>query len=138
MLRNHSRSCLGLDVFMEVACTDKLMDDLKSALLQADSKFIVKNIKAHAVGTDDQAAKEKSAGEKAKEIIWFPMSIWDLDRCHHLHTNYQPDMDSRHPGFSDKAYRARRERIAEIAFTFRHGDVIPDVEYTPDEVKTWG
>lgn len=122
---------------MEVLCTDRLMDELKSVLLQADSKFIVKNIKAHGTAAD-HAAKGKSEAEEKKETIWFPMSIWELDQCHHLHTSYQPDMDSRHPGFSDKAYRARRERIAEVAFSFRQGDAIPRVEYTPDEAKTWG
>jgi tyrosine 3-monooxygenase len=127
----------GLDVFMEVICTDKLMDDLKRALFQSDSKFIVKNIKAHAAGSDKQT-KEGNNETGSTDIIWFPMSIWELDKCHHLHTSYQPDMDSRHPGFSDKAYRARREHIAKIAFSFRHGDPIPVVEYTPDEVKTWG
>jgi len=126
---------LGLDVFMEVICTDKLMDDLKRVLFQSDSKFIVKNIKAHALSLDKQS---KEINNENNDIIWFPMSIWDLDRCHHLHTSYQPDMDSRHPGFSDKAYRVRREHIAQIAFSFRHGDSIPKVEYTVDEVKTWG
>ena len=127
----------GLDVFMEVVCTDRLMDDLKRVLFQSDSKFIVKNIKAHAFPSDKQSTENNNETD-ASETIWFPMSIWELDRCHHLHTTYQPDMDSRHPGFSDKAYRARREHIAQIAFTFRHGDSIPKVEYTLDEVKTWG
>ena len=128
---------VGLDVFLEVVCTDKLMDDLKSVLLQSDSKFIVKNIKAHA-SSSDKGSKAAAAEKEKKNVIWFPMSIWELDRCHHLHTSYQPDMDSRHPGFSDKAYRARREHIAKVAFSFRHGDCIPNVEYTLDEVKTWG
>ena len=113
------------------------MDDLKRTLLQADSKFIVKNIKAHATSLV-QGSNGSSKDNEKNSIIWFPRSIWDLDRCHHLHTSYQPDMDSRHPGFSDKAYRARREHIAEVAFSFRQGNCIPRVEYTPDEEKTWG
>ncbi|CAF3890174.1 unnamed protein product [Rotaria sp. Silwood2] len=127
----------GLDVFMEVLCTDKLMDDLKRDLFQSDSKFIVKNIKPH-TSPLHRESNETNDENDTNDIIWFPMSIWDIDRCHHLHTNYQPDMDSRHPGFSDKAYRARREHIAQIAFDFRHGDLIPRVEYTLDEIKTWG
>lgn len=129
---------LGLDVFMEVVCTDRLMDDLKRVLFQSDSKFIVKNIKVNTSSPSDKQSKEGKGEIATNDIIWFPMTIWELDRCHHLHTNYQPDMDSRHPGFSDKAYRARREHIAQVAFSFRHGDTIPRVEYTPDEVKTWG
>ena len=128
---------LGLDVFMKVVCTDKLMEDLKRALYQSNSKFRVKTIKVH----DPEIEKPSTIidGEnKTDDITWFPMSIWDLDKCHHLHLTYQPDMDSRHPGFSDKAYRARRDHIVKIAFAFRHGDIIPRVEYTDDEVKTWG
>jgi len=131
-------SCVGLDVFMEVLCTDKLMDELKRDLFQSDSKFIVKNIKAHVPSTEQQSSSTNKNANTENNNIWFPMSIWELDKCHHLLTHYQPDMDSRHPGFTDKAYRARRERIAEVAFTFRYGDVIPHVEYTPEETKTWG
>ncbi|CAF1321618.1 unnamed protein product [Adineta ricciae] len=137
----NSEAPKGLDVFMEVVCTDKLMDDLKRVLFQSNSKFIVKNIKAHArsssTSSSGQDSKDGNAKPAADDTIWFPMSIWDLDKCHHLLTHYQPDMDSRHPGFSDKAYRARREHIANVAFTYRYGNPIPIVEYTPDEVKTW-
>ena len=42
-----------------------------------------------------------------------------------------------HPGFSDPAYRARREAIAEVGRRHRHGDPIPDVVYTPDEDDVW-
>lgn len=124
---------------MDVVCTDKLMDDLKRVLFQSNSKFIVKNIKTHArsSSTSGQESKETNAETATNNVIWFPMSIWELDKCHHLLTNYQPDMDSRHPGFSDKEYRARREHIARVAFSYRHGDIIPKVEYTPEEVKTW-
>jgi hypothetical protein len=123
---------------MEVICTDKLMDDLKRVLFQSDSKFIVKNIKVHESSSSDKLSNDNNNENNTNDIIWFPMSIWELDKCHHLHTSYQPDMDSRHPGFSDKAYRARRENIAQVAFAFRHGDPIPRVEYSIDEVKTWG
>ena len=119
---------------MEVKCTDKLMDNLKRDLFQSDSKLFIRNIKVHTSKLNNEFDDENNI----KNTIWFPMSIWDLDRCHHLHTNYQPDMDSRHPGFSDKEYRARREHIAQIAYNFRHGDCIPKVEYIPDEIKTWG
>ncbi|XP_028967899.1 tyrosine 3-monooxygenase [Galendromus occidentalis] len=70
--------------------------------------------------------------------IWFPSHITDLDFCTHVLTKFEPDLDSDHPGFNDIAYRARRKKIAEVAFDYKEGQLIPDADYTPDEVKTWG
>ncbi|XP_078232338.1 tyrosine 3-monooxygenase isoform X1 [Pogona vitticeps] len=68
---------------------------------------------------------------------WFPTKIRDLDRCHHLVTKYNPDLDCEHPGYTDPEYRKRRAFIADLAFNFRHGDPLPRVEYTPQEIATW-
>ncbi|EPB72513.1 Biopterin-dependent aromatic amino acid hydroxylase, partial [Ancylostoma ceylanicum] len=40
-------------------------------------------------------------------------------------------------GFKDQVYRERRKYFADIAFNHRHGDKIPRIEYTPEEVETW-
>ena len=42
-----------------------------------------------------------------------------------------------HPGVADRAYRARRAAIAEIAARFRPGEPIPDVEYVAEEDEVW-
>ncbi|XP_043218203.1 tyrosine 3-monooxygenase-like [Amphibalanus amphitrite] len=68
---------------------------------------------------------------------WYPSHISELDLCNHLMTKYEPDLDMEHPGFADKEYRARRHAIANIAFTYKQGEPIPRVEYTPQEVDTW-
>jgi len=42
-----------------------------------------------------------------------------------------------HPGFRDVAYRARRNRIAEIALAYRPGEPIPEAPYTTEEHEVW-
>lgn len=42
-----------------------------------------------------------------------------------------------HPGFSDAAYRARRNEIARLALEHRPGSPPPDAPYTPEEHALW-
>jgi phenylalanine-4-hydroxylase len=42
-----------------------------------------------------------------------------------------------HPGFRDQDYRNRRNRIAQIALSYRAGATIPDAPYTPQEHRVW-
>ncbi len=42
-----------------------------------------------------------------------------------------------HPGFRDPVYRARRNEIARFALSYREGDPLPRVDYTPEEQAVW-
>lgn len=62
---------------------------------------------------------------------------WDPDAAALLLSRRQlVDLDQDHPGFRDAEYRARRDRIARIAFDYRDGPV-PEVEYTDEEHGVW-
>ncbi len=42
-----------------------------------------------------------------------------------------------HPGFRDLKYRARRNRIAQLALSYQAGEEIPDAPYTREEHQVW-
>ncbi|HEY0380286.1 MAG TPA: phenylalanine 4-monooxygenase [Pyrinomonadaceae bacterium] len=46
-------------------------------------------------------------------------------------------LDPDHPGFRDKEYRARRNRIAQIALDYEPGTPITDAPYTAEEHGVW-
>eukprot|EP00055_Hartaetosiga_balthica_P005198 m.14889 g.14889 ORF g.14889 m.14889 type:complete len:442 (-) comp4389_c0_seq1:168-1493(-) len=69
---------------------------------------------------------------------WFPHKIRDLDQFANRILSAGKDLDSDHPGFHDAKYRERRSYFADIAINYRHGEVIPKIDYTKEEINTWG
>ncbi|CAH0547253.1 unnamed protein product [Brassicogethes aeneus] len=71
-------------------------------------------------------------------VPWFPRRIRDLDRFANQILSYGAELDSDHPGFTDPEYRKRRKYFADIAYNYRHGEKLPHVDYTEEEIETWG
>ncbi|KAM3718762.1 Tyrosine 3-monooxygenase [Dirofilaria immitis] len=71
------------------------------------------------------------------KIQWFPKHIADLDKCYHCVVKYEPTSDPRHPGYGDESYIQRREQLNIIAKAYKYGENLPDIEYSPEEHKTW-
>ncbi|XP_025408150.1 protein henna [Sipha flava] len=71
-------------------------------------------------------------------VPWFPLRIRDLDKYANQILSHGAELDADHPGFTDPVYRTRRKYLADIALNYRHGDPLPHIEYTEQEIKTWG
>ncbi|XP_031826596.1 tyrosine hydroxylase ple [Nomia melanderi] len=120
--RPSKREGLQFDVLVKVDMT-------KQSLLQ-----LIRNLRQSSALDGVTLLADNSVSIKDP---WFPRHASDLDNCNHLMTKYEPDLDMNHPGFADKEYRARRKVIAEIAFAYKYGDVIPSIPYTETENETW-
>ena len=73
-----------------------------------------------------------------REVPWFPRHISELDALASRCLDAGTDLEADHPGFSDPVYRARRGELASIAEKFNFAEKIPHIDYTPDEIATWG
>lgn len=70
-------------------------------------------------------------------VPWFPRKLSDLDSFADKTLEYGAELSADHPGFTDQEYRRRRAEITAISRTYRTGQPIPHIEYTPQEIATW-
>lgn len=75
---------------------------------------------------------------QSRRVPWFPRKIRDMDFVASQILDAGLDLQSDHPGFNDPVYRARRAELASIADNYKHGERIPRIKYTQDEINTWG
>lgn len=73
-----------------------------------------------------------------REVPWFPRHISELDKIAIRVLDAGSELQCDHPGFHDVEYRERRTRLAQLADRHKYGEEVPYINYTSDEVKTWG
>ena len=75
---------------------------------------------------------------QSKRVAWYPRRLNELDLVASQVLDAGTELQSDHPGFNDKQYRARRQELADISASYRQGDRIPHITYTQNELTTWG
>jgi len=121
--------------------TRKMADKSIDVLLQTElsprnAQLLVDKLKAFDF-VESVESEERFQKELVEQQRWFPTHISDMDKCNHLVLKFQPELATDHPGFHDPEYRKRRVEISELAFTYRHGETLPTVNYTEQETATW-
>ncbi|SPQ97502.1 unnamed protein product (mitochondrion) [Plasmodiophora brassicae] len=73
-----------------------------------------------------------------RKVPWFPRRVTDMDLIVQTVLDAGDELESDHPGFHDQAYRDRRARITQAAAAYKHGEPIARIDYSQEEVGTWG
>lgn len=72
-----------------------------------------------------------------RDVAWFPRHAAELDHIANNTLEAGAALQADHPGFADRAYRARRAEVDRLARDYRHGGEFPVVQYNQAENATW-
>ncbi|XP_077567147.1 tryptophan 5-hydroxylase 2-like isoform X2 [Stigmatopora nigra] len=123
--RASRRAADQVEILVDCVCDEKDFEELLEALKE----------RVDVLSSD---TPERIWAAPDDDVPWFPMKISQLDQCSHRVLMYGSELDAEHPGFKDPLYRQRRKYFVEVAMKYKFGEAIPRVDYTPEEVRTWG